>query len=431
MIERYTRPEMAAVWSEKNKADKWLQVEIAVCEGWAKRGVISPEEMQKIRGASYDLAKWQEYEREMHHDLNAFVRAVADSLGEESRWVHFGLTSNDVGDTALGLRMSEACELLQQGIQALMDAVKVRAVEHKMTPTMGRSHGVHGEPVSFGLKLAGWWDEMRRNSHRLVNAREQVAVGKISGPVGSHATVPPDLEEEVCGRLGLLVEPVSTQVVHRDRHAYFIATLGVIASSLDRFATEIRHLQRTEVLEVEEPFSAGQTGSSSMPHKRNPEKCERVSGLARVIRGYAIPAMENVALWHERDISHSSVERMIGPDATITLDFALNRLAELIEKLVVYPENMKRNLELFGGLVHSERVLLALARKGMAREDAYRLVQRNAMKTWDADADFQTSLKADADIGKLLSAAEIDGCFDLAHHFANVGVIFDRVFGKT
>ncbi len=427
MIERYTRPEMGAVWSEKNKADTWLQVEIAVCEAWAERGVIPAQDMAKIRGASYNLEKWREYEREMHHDFNAFVRSVADSLGEESRWVHFGLTSYDVEDTALALRLVQATEILQAGIETLLDVIAVRAREHKHTPTMGRSHGVHGEPISFGLKLAGWWDEMRRNSHRLVHAKEQVAVGKISGPVGSHATVPPDLEDDVCGRLGLLVEPISTQIVHRDRHAHFIATLGVIASSLDRIATEIRHLQRTEVLEAEEPFSTGQTGSSSMPHKRNPEKCERISGLARLIRGFAAPAMENVALWHERDISHSSVERVMLPDACIALDYVLDLMTYVIRGMQVYPDRMAANMEMSFGLPFSQRVLLALIDKGMNRQEAYKIVQSNAMKAWEAKQPYLGFLQGDQRVTDLLSGDELASLFDTAWYLRYVDQSFERL----
>ena len=427
MIERYTRPEMGAVWSEKNKADKWLQVEIAVCEAWAERGVVPAADMAKIRGATYDLDRWREYEREMHHDFNAFVRSVADSLGDESRWVHFGLTSYDVEDTALALRLAQATEILQTDIETLLDVIAVRAREHKHTPTMGRSHGVHGEPISFGLKLAGWWDEMRRNSHRLVNAKEQVAVGKISGPVGSHATVPPDLEDEVCGRLGLLVEPISTQIVHRDRHAYFVATLGVIASSLDRIATEIRHLQRTEVMEVEEPFSAGQTGSSSMPHKRNPEKCERISGLARLIRGFAAPAMENVALWHERDISHSSVERVMLPDACIALDYILDLMTYVIRGMQVYPERMAQNMELSYGLPYSQRVLLALIDKGMNRQEAYKIVQSNAMKAWEAKQPYLGFLQEDTRVTSLLPSNELASLFEAGWYLRYVDESFARL----
>jgi adenylosuccinate lyase len=427
MISRYTRPKMGAVWSEKNKADRWLQVEIAVCEAWAERGVVPPEDMAKIRGASYDLEKWAGYEREMHHDFNAFVRSVADSLGEESRWIHFGLTSHDVEDTALGLRLSEAIDILQADLEALLHAIGERAREHRHTPMMGRSHGVHAEPISFGLTLAGWWDEVRRNSHRLVNAREQVAVGKLSGPVGSHATVPPDLEDEVCGRLGLLVEPVSTQVVHRDRHAYFIATVGVIASSLDRIATEIRHLQRTEVLEVEEPFATGQTGSSAMPHKRNPEKCERISGLARLVRGYAAPAMENVALWHERDISHSSVERVMLPDACIALDYMLDLTAFIVREMRVNADRMRENMDLSYGLPFSQRVLLALIDKGMNRQEAYKVVQANAMKAWESRQPYLGFLQQDERVTSLLPGSELEGLFDVNWYLRHVDASFERL----
>jgi adenylosuccinate lyase len=418
---------MGAVWSEKNKADKWLQVEIAVCEAWAERGTIPPEEIARIRNASYDLDRWREYEREMHHDFNAFVRSVADSLGEESRWVHFGLTSHDVEDTAMGLILSEAIDILQADIEALLDAIAERALEHKHTPVMGRSHGVHAEPISFGLKVASWRDEMRRNGHRLVNAREQVAVGKLSGPVGSHASVPPDLEDEVCGKLGLLVEPVSTQVVHRDRHAYFIATLGVIASSLDRIATEIRHLQRTEVLEAEEPFSPGQTGSSSMPHKRNPEKCERVSGLARLVRGFAAPAMENVALWHERDISHSSVERVMLPDACIALDYMLDLMTYIVRGLKVNPERMQENMELSYGLPYSQRVLLALIDRGMNRQEAYKVVQADAMKAWESRQPYLHILQGNERVTAHIPAGELETLFDVQWYLRHVDDSFARL----
>jgi adenylosuccinate lyase len=427
MIPRYTRPAMGAVWAEKNKADSWLRVEIAVCEAWAERGVIPPDAMKKIRGASYDMAKWAEYEREMHHDLNAWLRSVADSLGDESRFVHLGLTSYDVEDTALALRLVQAAELLQAEIARLMEAIASRAREHKMTPTMGRSHGVHAEPISFGLKLAGWYDEMRRHSHRLVSAKEQVAVGKISGPVGSHATVPPDLEDEVCGKLGLLVEGISTQVVHRDRHAYFISTLAIIASSLDRFATEIRHLQRTEVLEVEEPFSAGQTGSSSMPHKRNPEKAERIGGLARLLRGYSVAAMEDIALWHERDISHSSTERVILPDSCIALDYMLDLMTYIVSGMRVYPERMRENMDLSYGLPYSQRVLLALIDKGMNRQEAYKIVQGNAMKAWESRSSYLGFLASDERVTSKLSREELEGLFDAEWYLRYVDESFKRV----
>ena len=427
MIPRYTRPQMARVWSDQNKLDSWLRVEIAVCEAWAERGVIPPDAMARIRNAVYDLDRCAEYEREMHHDLNAFVRSVADSLGEESRFVHLGLTSYDVEDTALALRLIEATELLEAGIHALMDAIAVRAREHKYTLTMGRTHGVHAEPTSFGLKLAGWWDEMRRHSHRLTHAKEQVAVGKISGPVGSHATVPPDLEEDVCGRLGLLVEPISTQVVQRDRHAYYVSVLALIAASLEKFAVEIRHLQRTEVLEAEEPFSPGQTGSSAMPHKRNPEKCERITGLARLFRGYAVAAAENVALWHERDISNSSVERIVLPDACILLDYMLDLMTFILRGMQIYPERMRENIDLSYGLPFSQRVLLALIEKGLKRQDAYKLVQRNAMRAWESRTPFLDHLCDDPEVTAHLSRDELASLFDYSVYLKHVDDSFQRL----
>jgi adenylosuccinate lyase len=427
MIERYTRPEMGRIWSEENKLDKWLQVEIAVCEAWADRGVIPGAAMAKIRKATYDREKCAEYEREMHHDVNAFLRSVADSLGEESRFVHLGLTSNDVGDTALALRLVEATETLENDLRALIEVVADRAREHKETVCMGRSHGVHAEPTSFGLKLAGWYDELRRQSHRLTHAKEQVAVGKISGPVGSHATAPPDLEDDVCGRLGLLVEPISTQIVQRDRHAYFVSVLSVIGASLERFATEIRHLQRTEVLEVEEPFSEGQTGSSSMPHKRNPEKCERVCGLARVLRGYAVTATENVALWHERDISHSSAERVILADACIALDYMLDMFAYIVRGMVVHKDRMLENLERSYGLPYSQRVLLALIDKGMKRQDAYKLVQANAMRSWDDRLPYIEILAEDPQVMAYLSRDELAALFDHGFFLKHVDDSFRRI----
>ena len=363
----------------------------------------------------------------MHHDLNAFVRSVADSLAEESRFVHLGLTSSDVVDTGLALQMVEAIELLEKGVHELTDAIAVRAKEHKETLIMGRSHGIHAEPTSFGLKLAGWWDEMRRNAHRLTHAKEQVSVGKISGPVGSHATAPPDLEEDVCGHLGLLYEPVSTQVVQRDRHAMFVSTLAVIAASLEKFATEIRHLQRTEVGEVEEPFSTGQTGSSAMPHKRNPEKCERIAGLARLFRGYAVSALENVTLWHERDISHSSVERVILPDACILLDYMLDLFAQIVRGMQVYPERMRENIESSYGLPFSQRVLLALIDKGLKRQDAYKIVQRNAMQAWEERKPFLDLLCDDPSVTAHLSRDELASLFDYSFYLKHVDDSFRRI----
>jgi adenylosuccinate lyase len=427
MIERYTRPQMARIWSEENKLDKWLQVEIAVCEAWAGRGVIPPAAMKKIRRARYDAGRWREYEREMHHDFNAFLRSVADSLGEESRFVHLGLTSYDVEDTALALRLIEAIELLEDDVRALMEAVSDRAREHKDTLCMGRSHGMHAEPTSFGLKLAAWWDEMRRHLHRLTHAKEQVSVGKISGPVGSHATVPPDVEADVCGRLGLLVEPVSTQIVHRDRHAQFVSTLALVAASLEKFATEIRHLQRTEVQEAEEPFSPGQTGSSAMPHKRNPEKCERICGLARLFRGYTVAAMENVATWHERDISHSSVERVIIPDACVLLDYMLDLFTYIVRGMQVYPERMRENLDASYGLVISQRVLLALIEKGMNRQETYKIVQSNAMKAWQDRSSYLDLLCDDERVTRLISRDELAALFDYNFYMRYVDDSFERL----
>jgi adenylosuccinate lyase len=427
MIERYTRPAMARVWSDQNKLDSWLKVEIAVCEAWAERGVIPPEAMAKIHRARYDPERTAEYEREMHHDFNAFLRSVADSLGEESRFVHLGLTSYDVEDTALALRLIEATELLEEDVRALMDAIAVRAREHKDTICMGRSHGVHAEPTSFGLKLAAWYDEMRRHQHRLTHAKEQIAVGKISGPVGSHATVPPEIEDEVCGNLGLLVEPISTQVVHRDRHALYISTLALVAASLDKFATEVRHLQRTEVLEVEEPFSEGQTGSSSMPHKRNPEKCERISGLARLFRGYSVSALENVALWHERDISHSSVERVILPDACILLDYMLDLITFIVRGMHVYPGRMRENLDASYGLPFSQRILLALIEKGMNRQEAYKIVQSNAMRAWEQRTPFLDLLSDDPVVTTHLTRRDLETLFDHSFYLQHVDTSFRRL----
>ena len=434
MIPRYSRPEAVQIWSPETRFKIWFEIEAHAADKMAELGVIPKDAAKTIwakgKDAKFDIARIDAIEREVKHDVIAFLTHLAEIVGPEARFVHLGLTSSDVLDTCLNVQLTRAADLLLADLDKLLAALKKRALEHKNTVCVGRSHGIHAEPTTFGLKMAEAYAEFSRGKERLLRAKEEVSTAALSGAVGTFANIDPKVEAYVAEKMGLKVEPVSTQVIPRDRHAMFFATLGVIASSMERLATEIRHLQRTEVKEVEEFFSPGQKGSSAMPHKRNPVLSENLTGLARMVRAYAMPAMENVALWHERDISHSSVERMIGPDATVTLDFALNRLAGLIEQLVVYPENMKRNLEMFGGLVHSERVLLALARKGMAREDAYRLVQRNAMKTWDAGANFQDSLKADADVGKLLSAREIDACFDLGHHLANVDTIFARVFGK-
>ncbi len=427
MIERYTRPEMARIWSEGNKYDKWLQVELAVCEAWAQRGVIPKDALPKLRKARYDLDAIARYLPEMHHDMTVFLRSLADSLGPESRYLHLGLTSQDVMDTGLALQLIEATELLERELRALAEAIREKALEHKDTLCIGRSHGVHAEPTTFGLKLAAWWDELRRQTHRLTQAKETVSVGKISGAVGTHATVPPEIEADVCGSLGLLPEPVSTQVVHRDRHAQYVSTLALIAASLEKFATEIRHLQRTEVLEAEEPFGEAQTGSSAMPHKRNPEKCERICGLARLFRGYTTAALENVALWHERDISHSSVERIILPDACTLLDYTLDLFTGIVRGLQVYPENMRRNLELTQGLVFSHRVLLALIDKGLSRQEAYKLVQENAMRAWKERTPFLDLLCEDEDMLRHLSREEIASLFDYGFYTQHVDDSFRRV----
>jgi adenylosuccinate lyase len=434
MIPRYSRPEAVQIWSPETRFRIWFEIEAHAADKMAELGVIPKEAAKTIwakgKNAKFDIARIDAIEREVKHDVIAFLTHLAEIVGPEARFVHLGLTSSDVLDTCFNVQLTRSADLLLADLDKVLAALKKRALEHKNTVCVGRSHGIHAEPTTFGLKMAEAYAEFSRNKERLLRAKEEVSTAALSGAVGTFANIDPLIEAYVAEKMGLKVEPVSTQVIPRDRHAMFFATLGVIASSMERLAVEIRHLQRTEVKEAEEYFSPGQKGSSAMPHKRNPVLSENLTGLARMVRAYVMPAMENVALWHERDISHSSVERMIGPDATVTLDFALNRLAGLIEQLVVYPENMKRNLDMFGGLVHSERVLLALARKGMAREDAYRLVQRNAMKTWDAGADFQQSLKSDADVAKLLTAAEIDACFDLAHHLAHVDAIFARVFGK-
>jgi adenylosuccinate lyase len=418
---------MTQVWSEECKFDTWLRVEIAVCEAWAEQGVVPREAVEKIRGARYDLGAVLRYQEDLHHELNSFLRSVADSLGEESRFVHLGLTSYDVQDTALGLILAEATTILERDVAALLETLERRAVEFKDTLCMGRTHGVHAEPITFGLKLAGWVDELRRNAHRLAEAKREVAVGKISGVVGSHATVPPSIEDAVCGRLGLAVDAVSTQVVSRDRHAQFVATLAVIGASLDRFATELRHLQRTEVLEAEEPFGEEQTGSSAMPHKRNPEKLERICGLARLLRGYAVAALEDVALWHERDISHSSAERIILPDACLALDYMLDQLTTIVRGLLVYPERMRENLQASYGLVFSQRVLLALIEKGLSRQGAYKIVQRNAMRSWQERRPFRELLDGDADVTGRLTSAELDALFDYGFYTRHVGESFRRL----
>jgi adenylosuccinate lyase len=419
---------MSAVWSDQNKFQRWLDVEIAACEAWAELGEIPAEAAAKIRrDASFDVDKINEYIRITHHDVTAFLRSVQETLGEESRYVHFGLTSSDVWDTATGLQLRDACDLLLKGIDGLAAVLERQAKAHRATLCTGRTHGVHAEPTTFGLKLAVWVDEMRRNRKRLEQAREAIAVGAISGTVGTHASVPPALEEIVCKKLGLGIEAASTQIIQRDRHAQFVTTLALIGGSLEKFATEIRALQKTEVREAEEPFDEGQTGSSSMPHKRNPELCERVTGLARVLRGYALTSMENIALWHERDISHSSTERIVFPDATLVLDYALSIFTGVMDRLTVFPEHMKENLERSYGLVFSQRVLLALIETGMSRGDAYVIVQGNAMKAWNGRTPFFDLLMADPDVTSRLCEDELRGLFDYNFYLANIGATFERL----
>jgi len=427
MIERYSRPEMAGIWTERGKLDRWLAVEIAVVDAWADAGRVPRADAKKVRRARYDIDDVARYQAETHHDVTAFLKSVADSLGEEGRWVHLGLTSQDVWDTATALQLRDSATLLEHDLHDLREVVERRAIEFKDTICMGRTHGVHAEPTTFGLKLAGWAAEIRRSQGRLAEAKAQISYGKISGAVGSHATVPPDVEEKVCIGLGLSVEPISTQVVPRDRHATFVNSLAVIAAGLERMALEIRHLQRTEVLEAEEPFAEGQTGSSAMPHKRNPELCERVCGLARVIRGYALTSMENIALWHERDISHSSTERITLPDSCALLDYMLSLFTGIVRDLNVYPERMRQNLELTQGLVFSQRVLLALIETGLSRQDAYAIVQRNAMRAWKERAPFRAFLEADPDLASRLDAAKLDEIFDYAIYTRHVDDSFRRL----
>jgi len=440
MVPRYSRPEMTAVWSAENRYRIWWQIEVFAAEAMGRIGMIPSEDAATIRAAydkdalgEIDIDAIDKIEAVTKHDVIAFLTWAGEKLGPERRWLHQGMTGSDVLDSALAVQLKQAADLLIKDIGALLDVIKRRAFEHKLTPTIGRSHGIHAEPTTFGVKLAQAYAEFARNRERLVAARDDVATCAISGAVGTFANIDPRVEEHVAAELGLTPEPVSTQVIPRDRHAMLFATLGVVASSIERLATEIRHLQRTEVLEAEEYFSPGQKGSSAMPHKRNPVLTENLTGLARMVRGYVTPALENVALWHERDISHSSVERFIGPDATITLDFALARLTGVVDKLLVYPERMQKNLDRMGGLVHSQRVLLALTQAGLSREDAYGLVQRNAMKVWESDGQLSLLdlLKADPEVSQRLSGDELDALFDLNYHLQHVDTIFDRVFGPS
>jgi adenylosuccinate lyase len=431
MIERYSRPEMAQIWAAKNRFQIWLEIETLACEAQAELGVIPREVVPVIRAkGDFDIARIDLIEAEVKHDVIAFLTSVAEYVGPEARFIHQGMTSSDVLDTCLSVQLTQAADELLADLDMVLESLKLRALEHKDTVCIGRSHGIHAEPVTFGLKLASFYAEMQRNRTRLAAARENIATGAISGAVGTFANIDPYVEEYVCAKMGLKPEPVSTQVIPRDRHAEYFCVLAVIASSMERIAIEVRHMQRTEVLEAEEFFSKGQKGSSAMPHKRNPILSENLTGQARYIRALCLPALENVALWHERDISHSSVERYIAPDATVALDFSLRRLNGLIKNLVVYPENMLRNLNQMKGLVFSQKILLDLTQAGVSREDSYRLVQRNAMKVWEQGADFQTELLADLEVVGALGEARIREAFDLNYHLKHVDTIFKRVFGE-
>ncbi|MBW2305941.1 MAG: adenylosuccinate lyase [Deltaproteobacteria bacterium] len=430
MIERYTRPVMAAIWEAQNRYSKWLKVEVLVCEALAMMGEIPAGAVENIRSrARFDAARIEEIERTIRHDVIAFLTDVAESVGPDSRYIHLGLTSSDILDTTFALQLREASDVILEDLRRLLSILKKTALRHKNTVMMGRTHGVHAEPVTFGLKMALWHEETRRNIRRMEMARETISTGKISGAVGTFSYLAPEVEHYVCRKLGLKPASVSSQIIQRDRHAEFFCALAMVATSVEKFALEIRHLQRTEVLEAEEFFHAGQKGSSAMPHKRNPILSENLCGLARLVRSYAMAAMENVPLWHERDISHSSVERVIGPDSTILVDYMLNRFCGILENLMIYPDRMRENMERTQGLFYSEGVLLALARKGLTREEAYALVQRNAMKAWEEGADFRSLIENDADIAKTLNKEEIAKIFNLEHHLSHVDHIFARVFG--
>ena len=426
MIERYSRPKMKSVWSDKNKYDKWLKIEIAVCEAWNKAGLIPDDDIVKIRKANYDFELFYEILDRTKHDMTAFLQSTTANLGPEGRWLHQGLTTSDVWDTATSLQLVEAAQLLDFELEQLESALKHAAIKHKNTLMMGRTHGVHAEPITFGLKMALWWDEVKRGRTRLHEATTSISVGKLSGPVGTHATVSPSIEKDVCDLLGLSPAPVSNQVIQRDRHAHFVTTLALVAATLEKIATEIRGLQRTEIREVEEPFTEGQTGSSSMPHKRNPELTERVCGLARLIRGHSITAMENVALWGERDISHSSAERVILPDSCMALDYITNLLTGVIEGLRVHEDRMLENMELTRGLLFSQRAMLLLVEKGLAREYSYKIVQENSMKTWDDGLDFRKLISNDRRVTDIVSAEELAELFDYSHYTKYVDDIFDK-----
>ena len=429
MIQRYSRKELTQIWSDENRYQKWLDVEVAACEAWAQLGKIPGPSIDNIsKNSRFTVERIDEIEAVTRHDVIAFVSCVGEYVGDDARYIHMGLTSSDVLDTAFALLLKESSLIILDDIRDLMIALKNRALEFKHTPAMGRSHGIHAEPITFGLKFALWFAEMERNLKRMEDAMDIISYGKISGAVGTFANVPPEVEEYVCAKLGLKPAPISTQVLQRDRHAQFFTTLAIIGATIEKIATEIRHLQRTEVLEAMEPFGKGQKGSSAMPHKKNPILSENITGMARLLRGYCLSALENVALWHERDISHSSVERVIGPDATTILDFSLKRLKGLIQGLVVYPENMQKNIDITKGLWHSQSVLLALVEKGIARDEAYQWVQRNALKVWENKGDFQDLLRKDTDVMNILQGEEIEKLFDISHHLAHVDTIFERVF---
>jgi len=427
MIERYCRPQMKRVWSDENKFNKWLDVEIAVCEAWVKLDKIPRTSLNKIKMAKCDYKLMASILSQTHHDMTAFLGAITPSVGPDARYIHMGLTSSDVMDTALSLQLVEASKILSAGMKSLIEALALRAIEHKYTLMIGRTHGIHAEPTTFGLKLALWMEEMKRNRHRLDEATKCIAFGQISGAVGTYATVPIEIEEIACARLGLVPAPISNQILQRDRHAQFVTTLAICAASLEKFATEVRLLQKTESREVEEPFQVGQTGSSSMPHKRNPELCERICGMARLMRGYAVTAMENVTLWHERDISHSSTERIILPDACLLLDYVLDVFTSIIANLNVYPKNMQKGLETTHGLVFSQRVMLALIDKGLSRQEAYKLTQRNAMESWKTGKKFITLLKADSELMQKISVEELEAIFNYNLYTEHVDAIFQRL----
>jgi adenylosuccinate lyase len=427
MIERYSRPQMKQVWSDENKFARWLDVEIAVCEAWADLGRVPRNAIPKIKMARLNMKRMEEILQETHHDMTAFIGSVSESLGPEARFIHLGMTSSDVMDTALSLQLVEASDILNEDIKGLLSVLVEKAIKYKYTVMIGRTHGIHAEPTSFGLKLALWIEEMQRNRQRLAEATKMIAVGKISGAVGTYATLSPEIEEKACAKLMLSPASISNQVLQRDRHAQFVTTLAIIAGSLEKFATEIRGLQKTDTREVEEPFSQGQTGSSAMPHKRNPELCERICGLARLIRGYSVTSMENIALWHERDISHSSTERVIMPDACLALDYMLSLFTNIMDGLLVYPKTMEKNLNKTKGLIYSQRVMLSLIDKGLSRQEAYKMVQRNAMKSWEGGKDFLKLLEADKDVVAVLPPAELEPLFDYKYYLRYVDEIFKRL----